>query len=69
MKKYHQLDSLQRYAIQEGLKAGKTQAEIAQLIGVSQSTISREIKRHRQKRGGYNANHAHTLAEEVKERI
>lgn len=44
--KYKQLSLEQRYQIEAYMKLGKTQTEIAQLIGVHRSTISREFKRN-----------------------
>lgn len=43
---------------------GLKQKEIAELIGVSPSTISRELKRSATKRGKYNHNYAQMLANE-----
>jgi IS30 family transposase len=45
-RKYNQLSSSQRHLIEFMLKQNKTQREIAQEIGVSPSTISREIRRN-----------------------
>lgn len=50
-KSYTQLSLHQRYQIQVLLQAGKTQEEIAELLGRSPSTISRELKRNIPKRG------------------
>jgi IS30 family transposase len=50
-KSYTQLSLHQRYQIQVLLQAGKTQEEIAELLGRSPSTISRELKRNNPKRG------------------
>jgi transposase, IS30 family len=50
-KKYKQLDLAQRYKIGAYLLSGYTQSEIAILIGVHKSTISRELKRNVPKRG------------------
>jgi IS30 family transposase len=50
-KKYCQLTLAQRYEIASYLKVGKNQTEIAALIGVHRSTISREFKRNIPKRG------------------
>lgn len=46
-------------------QAGKTQAEIAQAIGFSQSTISKELSRNHGKRG-YRPSQAERLASETK---
>lgn len=47
---YKQLTREQRYVIDLGIKEGKTQKAIAQQIGVSASTVSREISRNRSHR-------------------
>lgn len=59
----------QRYALKAYLKCGKTKREIANLLGVDRSTVYREINRNRSKRGNYNPDFAHELAEERKERF
>jgi len=51
MKDYDQLTIEQRYQIDILLKAGKAQKEIAVLLNVSPSTISRELRRNGGKRG------------------
>ena len=51
MDTYTQLTYSQRYHIYTFMKAGLCQTEIAKTIGVHKSTISREIKRNRGKRG------------------
>ena len=43
MRNYKQLSQAQRYQIEILKKAGKNQKEIAELLGVSESTISREL--------------------------
>lgn len=48
---YKQLDQAQRYQIEILKKAGKNQKEIAELLGVSASTICRELKRNKGKKG------------------
>jgi len=50
-KKYLQLSCEQRYQIEVLLKADKTQKEIADLLGVDKSTISRELSRNIAPRG------------------
>lgn len=60
MKKYHHLTQQQRYTIQDLLEIGKTQKFIASEIGVNKSSISREISRNRNSRGGYKAKGAQT---------
>jgi len=51
MKKYKQLSPTQRYTIQCLLRSGQTQKQIANTIGKSESTISRELNRNVNKRG------------------
>ena len=58
----------QRYVISALRKRGVLQKEIAKELGVSPGTICRELKRNSGKRGGYNAQSAHRLSEERKER-
>jgi len=48
---YYQLTLAQRYKIEAYLESAKTQTEIAKLIGVNKSTISRELKRNTPQRG------------------
>lgn len=50
-KKYNQLSLEQRYKIEVLCSAGKNQAEIAIIIGVHKSTISRELRRNAPQRG------------------
>lgn len=65
---YKQLTLEQRYTIAQGVQGGMRQSQIAKLIGVSQSTVSREIHRNKtEKRGCYSATHAHQLAMERRE--
>ena len=52
----------ERYVISALCKKGVRQKEIAKELGVSPATICRELKRNRGKRGGYNAQTAHSLA-------
>ena len=59
----------QRYVIATLYKRGITQKEIAKEVGTSESTISRELIRNAAKRGNYNANTAHILSQERKERF
>jgi transposase, IS30 family len=47
MRHYYQLTETQRYQIEALMKAGKTQKEIADILGVSPATISRELKRNK----------------------
>jgi len=51
MSNYKQLNQAQRYQIEILKKAGKSQKEMAELLSVSESTISRELKRNRGKKG------------------
>ena len=66
---YKQLTSEQRYAIKLGLQAKMTLSAIAKQINVSVSTISREIKRNHNSRGGYTWRLAHEMAIERRERV
>jgi len=63
---YTQLTQAQRYQIAVLNKAGHFQSDIARLIGVDKSTISRELRRNRGLRG-YRAKQAHRLAMERKQ--
>ncbi len=58
---YAQLTQGQRYQIAVLKKAGHMQVEIARLIGVDKSTISRELRRNHGLRG-YRPKQAHRLA-------
>jgi IS30 family transposase len=58
---YKQLTCQQRYAIYSMKKNKFTQAEIAQIVGVHKSTISREFKRNNSQRG-YRCKYAHNQA-------
>lgn len=59
---YHQLTLEQRYQIYAFKKAGFNQSQIAAEIGVSKSTISRELRRNRGGRG-YRPKQAHAWAQ------
>jgi transposase, IS30 family len=50
--KYQHLTESQRYEIKAYLNYNKSQKFIAQQLGVSESSISRELKRNKLKRGG-----------------
>ena len=66
--KYRQLTSEQRYTIQCGLRQGMTKKSISALIGVSESTVYREIRRY----GGprvYNAEKAQRESDRLKTRL
>jgi Transposase and inactivated derivatives, IS30 family len=67
MKKKKHLTREQRYQISALLQTGSKQKEIARIVGTSESTISREIKRNSSKRT-YSARMAQEFAEERKER-
>lgn len=58
MRHYTQLTQDQRYQIYILMKAGFTQSEIADLLGVHKSTISRELRRNCGQRG-YRPQQAH----------
>jgi IS30 family transposase len=51
MRTYHQLTQVQRYQIYALRKTKHKLAEIAKVLGVHKSSISRELKRNRGKRG------------------
>lgn len=61
MRTYKQLTHVQRYQIDALSRAGHLQSHIAKVIGVHRSTISREMRRNRARRG-YLPRHAHLLA-------
>ena len=61
MRLYTQLTREQRYQIYAFLKAGFSQSAIANEIGVHKSTISRELRRNRGKKG-YRPKQAHALS-------
>jgi IS30 family transposase len=61
--------SEQRYAIYLGIENGDNQKAIAGLIGVSPATVSREVRRNKNKHGGYSWRLAHEMAQERKERL
>ena len=65
MSNYKQLNQAQRYQIEILKKAGKNQKQIAELLGVSESTISRELKRNQGKKG-YRPNQAQIKADKRK---
>ena len=51
MKKYKQLNLVQRYKIELLLTESYSQTEISKRLGVHKSTISRELSRNAGKRG------------------
>jgi len=68
MKTYHQLTQAQRYQIYALRKTKHTLAEIAEVLGVDKSSISRELKRNRGKRG-YRPQQAQALAIERRSKV
>ena len=64
---YTQLTREQRYQISALMKAGLYQSQIAKIIGVHKSTISRETRRNRGLRG-YRPKQAHLFAENTRAR-
>ena len=63
--KYHRLCAEKRIVIANMRQAGKNQIEIAQAIGSSQATVSKELWRNRGERG-YRPAQANRLAMERK---
>ena len=61
MRHYSQLTLAQRYVIYLMLKKGFIQNELAEVIGVHKSTISRELRRNSGGRG-YRYRQAHVIA-------
>jgi IS30 family transposase len=61
MRTYIQLTQEQRYQIYALKKTGHSSSEIAEVIGVHKSTVSRELKRNRGRRG-YRPQQAQSLA-------
>lgn len=68
-KVYKHLSQEQRYKLEALLKAGVNKSAIAVQLGVDRSTLYRELKRNKQKRGGYNGSFAQELSDERKERF
>lgn len=66
---FKQLTLEQRYVISALLKRNVGAKEIAKEIGVSVSTVYREIRRNKNSRGGYSPKLAHEMAMERRERI
>jgi IS30 family transposase len=61
------LTSEQRYTIERMLGNGYSQRKIAEIIGVDESTVSKELKRNKDMRSGeYRAKLAHSKSEERK---
>jgi len=67
-KKVH-ITPMQRYEIAAYLRVGKSQSEIARLIGKSRSVVCREIKRNKNDHGRYIAPQAQESADIRKERF
>ncbi len=61
METYSQLINEQRYQIYALLKKDHTQTDIAKIVGVHKSTISRELRRNTGERG-YRPKQAHAKA-------
>ena len=59
---YHQLTQEQRYLIVRSKVLGKSIREIAEILGRSPSTISRELRRNRNSAGGYCVEKAQSYA-------
>lgn len=68
-KKYTHLNQGQRHRISALERAGHSISFIADHLGVSKSTVSRELKRNAKKFGSYNAVCAQEMANERKERF
>ena len=67
MRTYHQLTQAQRYQIYALRKTKPTLAEIAAVIGIHKSSVSRELQRNRGQRG-YRPQQAHERAMERRAR-
>jgi len=61
MRTYHQLTQAQRYQIYALRKTKHSLSEMATVIGVHKSSVSRELKHNRGQRG-YRPQQAHELA-------
>ncbi len=68
-KRYSHLNQGQRHRISALERAGHSISFIADHLGVSKSTVSRELKRNAKKFGSYNAVCAQEMANERKERF
>jgi len=68
MRTYRQLTQAQRYQIYALRKAKHTLAEIADVIGVHKSSVSRELKRNRGQRG-YRPQQAHERATARRQKV
>jgi transposase, IS30 family len=67
MRTYAQLTQEQRYQIYALQKTGHSRSEIAEVIGVHKSSVSRELKRNRGQRG-YRPQQAQSLAMERRQK-
>lgn len=67
--KYQHLSESQRYEIKAYLNCNMSQKYIAEQLGVSQSCISRELKRNKLKKGGYSPKKAQEFTDDRKERF
>lgn len=65
---YRQLTDAQRYQIEAYLKSGMGKKSLAIELGISRTTLYRELKRNGTKRGLYRAIYAIKLSKERKER-
>jgi IS30 family transposase len=68
MQTYHQLTQTQRYQIYALRKTKHTHAEIAEVIGVHKSSVSRELRRNQGQRG-YRPQQAHELAAARRQKV
>jgi IS30 family transposase len=68
-KKYCHLTLSQRYKIDALIRAGHKVPFISEQLKVHKSTIYREIKRNKSKRGAYNAQLAHEISQMKKDRF
>ena len=66
---YKHLTERQRYYIYVERQKGSTQRSIAEAMGVSESTVSRELKRNGGRNGSYNFLKAQEKADERSHRI
>jgi len=67
MGQYTQLTQEKRYQIYAFMKTNFSQTEIASEIGVHKSTVSREVRRNRGKKG-YRPKQAHCMAVERRQK-
>lgn len=62
MKRYHHLTQRDRYLVEDLLSLGKSKAAIARELGLHRATIGRELKRNGNRKGGYKARGAQSIA-------